>query len=270
MFDMIKIKEVCNGLWDLFSLYNGNPSHCTNYGIQYGMGIFFSFFLFYILKMRAISTMKKEHIVALIGALFIFFRYIVMFVFEYGYQIKLYDNPYVYYLFPPIEHFFYGLGLGCISYYTLNFCDYYPGMLKKILYFIPFFITAFFIYATIAWTRLFHTGLETHIIFSYNDSMIDYQSHIILFVITVYSFIVMCYKKELNYLTIFWLLLSIDQIINILISFDTFGINWLITISHAIEIWTLPILTLHFIKRYVNKLKFCGICRRFEYLGGNS
>lgn len=260
--------KLLNGLWEIFSIFNGNPdttiSHVSNYGIRFSIGMFFSFYLFYIIKMRALITMKKLHIVAMVGALLIFIRYLVMFGFEWGYQIGLYSDPIVHFLFPPIEHFFYMMGLGCMAYYSLNHYRYYPGMIKKILPYIPPFITIFFVYATIVWKNFFLSDLSINIIRAYKDCPVDYQSHALIAIMSLYMVIVAIFKysKYNHFLSAFWTVNFIEHAVRTIMFYYSFEPTWMATLFHATQLWLLPLLTLHFVQAYVIRLGYCQQCKR--------
>jgi hypothetical protein len=260
MNDYTMLNTLAVNVWNIFSVFNGNPD-TNNFGIRLGIGIFFSIFLLIIIKMRTISTMDKKHIVAMIGALFIFFRYAVMLIFEWGYQIGIYDDPFIKFLFPPIEHYFYMIGLGCLAYYSLNHYQYYPGILRKIVWTIPVFITGFFVYATISWKILFMNSLP--IVKNYIDCNVDWQSHVIVAVMALYVFFVSMVKPSRtnnHWLSYFWLLTLFEHGVKSILFYQHMEPSWIATIFHSFEIWSLPLMTLHFIKVYVVKLKYCEIC----------
>ena len=256
--------SLVNSLWNLFSVINGNPE-LGNYGVRFTLGLLFSFLLFMIVKMRTTNTMEKKHIVALIGALLFSIRYITFFIFEWGYQIKLYNDPIVHFLFPPIEHFFNMIGFGCIAYYSLHSYNYYPGLIKRILWYIPTSIFAFFVYATIVWKEHFLTILNTqNIILKYNQCDVDWQSHALLAIVSAYLVFVAIikYSKNCHYLSAFWTITFIEHTTRAICFYYGYEPSWLATIFHGMAIWAIPLLILHFVKAYVVKLRYCEYCQR--------
>lgn len=261
------ITVILHGFWEIFSIFNGNPdlTYTQNtYGIRFCMGLFFSFLLFQIIKMRTLKTMLKQHIVALIASLIFFIRYFVMLIFEWGYQIGIYNDPIIHFLFPPIEHYFYMIGFVCFAYYSLKHYDYFPGILKNILYFIPLFLTSFFIYATIQWKIFFYEGIYElpAKIYKYKDCVVDWQSHLIFSIICLYVLIIALghIKNKNNYLLAFWFLSFVEHFSRTISFYNNFEPGWLATIFHAFQLWTIPILILHFIKMYIIKLSKCETC----------
>lgn len=266
------ITTLLTEFWSIFSIFNGNPAFgefSNNYGIRFTIGMFFCTFLFIVIKMRALSTMKHSHIVAMIGSVLIFIRYFVMLILEWGYQIGLYDDPIVHFLYPPLEHFFYMLGLSCFAYYSLHHFNYYPGLLKQYTKYIPIFLTSFFIYTSVMWKNFFI--FNNSFIQKYKECMIDWQSHLIITIIASYVLFVSIfkYKKYNSYITTFWLITLCEHFARTVCFYNNYEPSWLATIFHALQIWVLPILTLHFVKAYVVKLNYCELCRRHVHVISN-
>lgn len=228
------------------------------YGVKFLLCMFFSLFLFIIIQMRAVATMKSHHIIALCGSLFLFFKYLISYVFEYGYYIKLYTDPRIHLSYQPIEHFFYILGILCLSYYTFVFfkLDFYKN--KYLTYGVPLVNILIFLYMTISQSSLICKLPQ------YTYFFINWQSHFIMLLISCFTLVVIS-KFKIHYLSIFWCMLSVEHILNFYYSIYSDDISiWL----YSIEIWSLLILCLHFIKMYSRKLKFCETCRRFEFTQG--
>lgn len=266
---MNELMRIFQALWDIFSVFNGNPdlvSYNNNFGIRFGIGMFFSFMLFMIIKFRALVTMKRHHVVAMIGAVLIFIRYAVMFGFEWGFQIGLYHDPVVHFLFPPIEHFFYMLGFGCLAYYSLHHYKYYPGLLKRILIGIPIFIGMFFIYTTMEWKEFFLTRLPH--VSTYKECFVDWQSHLLFSIMSFYILVVAIFKfaKDNHYISMFWTVTFIEHLSRTICFYNGYEPAWLATIFHAMQLWALPLIMLHFVKAYVVKLGYCELCKRYVKL----
>lgn len=254
------ITNVTKSIWDVFSIVNGNP--IINYdGIRFFIGIFFTAFLLIIIKMRALNTMEKKHIVAMVGALLLLIRYLIMLSLQWGYQINMYTDPIIFFLYPPLEHFFLMLGLGCLAYYSLNHYEYYPGILKKILWAIPVGITIFFIHATIAWKTQF---LSSNVILSYNQCVADWQTHFMLTLMAAYvvSIAGIKFSNQKHFLSAFWTVVLINHVVLTITTFIGYENTTLTTILNSLDLWCIPILILHFIKAYVVRLGFCDMCTR--------
>lgn len=244
------------GLNDIFNLTNGNYS-----GIRFFLGLVFTILLFSIIKMRAIATMERKHLVALIGSLLLLLRYIVLIIFDWGFQIHLYEDRIIPFLLPPLDHFFYMMGLGCLGYYTLNQYNYYPGLLKKILWAIPTSITAFFIYSTVTWKLQY---LSNPVITKYCCTPVDWQSHSIILIMSIYLCIVFIFNfNKVNILLhSFWSAILVLEFFRTLSNLQGIEPVQLNVIFNALELWSLPILILHFVKAYVIRLSDCIICDR--------
>lgn len=240
-------------------IINFTSSECN--GMKYILNIVFVGMLFLIIKMRTITLMDRKHIVALVGSLLLLIRGMVLLLFEWGYKIKVYNDYVVAFLLPPLDHFFYMLGLGCLAYYTLNQYNYYPGILKKILWAIPTFMFMFFIYATIFWKKSFTLYGGSY---NYINYTILWQSHSIIFIMCLYLFVVYIfnYKKYNIYLHIFWTIILIIELFKTSINFHEIKLPNLNIFINNMQIWSLPLLILHFVKAYVIRLGDCIICDR--------
>lgn len=254
------IANLYNGLLDILNTINGGSHLSSNSaGIKYLLGMFFTIYLFSIIKMRALVTMERKHIVALIGALLLFLRYLILFIFDWGYQIHLHEDEMIQFLLPPLTHFFYMMGLGCLAYYSLCHYEYYPGLLKKILWAIPTFMTAFFIYASIQWKSFFFlTNGE------YYTCSVDWQSHLLLCVMSLYLTIVAMYKynKDNHYLSAFWTVMFVKELVSFYYYFNHCEPIDTSIVFNAVQMWAIPLFTLHFVKAYVVRMSDCVICAR--------
>lgn len=242
--------NLCSGIWNIFSCVNGNPDN-HNFGVRLFLGLFFSVFLTIILQLRTKLIYDKKHFIALTGVIFLCFRFITMLIFEWGWQVGLYDDYILHFLSPPLEYFFNTIFFFCVAYYSLHVYDYYPGILKRILFTIPAILITFFVYSTITWKNFFYSSLPS--LTNYSDCMVDWQNHLIISIISLYIILVAIfkYKKYNCFLSAFWTLTFISHFERTILSFMGIEISELTTIFFAIEIWTIPLLTLHFINAYV-------------------
>jgi hypothetical protein len=247
-----KLTALAQGLWNIFSCINGNPS-LHNIGMKLTIMLFFSMFLMVILQIRTKITFDKKHIVAFIGAVILFVKVMTLFVFEWTWQIGLYDDWLLHFLYPPLEHFWNMLFLGCMAYYTLHIYDYYPGLLKKILWYIPITIITFFIYSTVQWKDYFLSHLPA--VSQYELCMSDWQNHLIIAVIALYIFVIAIvkYRKYNCYLSAFWTVIFIEHASRFYLSYNLYQTDITETLLNSLETWALPLLILHFINAYVNR-----------------
>lgn len=241
-----------SSLWNIFAQVNGDP-FLNNYGIRFSLMLFFAIYLLIIIQLRTRLIFDNKHLVAYIGILFLIFRILSMIGFEWGWQIGMYDDWILHCISPPLEHFWNMLFYGCIAYYTLNIYNYYPGILKKIIYAIPISFVSFFIYSTIQWKNMFIANLPY--IMKYSQSPSDWQNHIIIGSISLYVCIVILtkYKKYYIPLTIFWVLTTIEHLVRSVCLICECNSHEMTTIYHAISIWVLPLLILHFITAYIKR-----------------
>jgi hypothetical protein len=247
------VEKLIYGFWQIFSTVNGNPE-IGNFGIRFCLGIFFSIFLMFVLQMRVKILLDKKHLIAFIGVTLLLIRYLVMLIFEWGWQINLYDDWTLHFLYPPLEHFFYMMFFGCMGYYSLNAYGYYPGLLRRILLWIPIIIVSFFIYATIQWKSFFLNALP--LVSDYKDCVVDYQSHLL---VTISAFYIVCvaikeYRRYFCFLSAFWTIVLLEHGARTVAFFFNFEPAWLATIFHAMSIWSLPILIMHFVYAYVLRI----------------
>lgn len=247
------MEKLIFGLWQIFSQVNGNPE-IGNYGIRFAIGIFFSIFLMAILQLRAKLSYDRKHLVAFIGANLLLFRYTLMMGFEWGWQINLYTDWIVHFLFPPLEHFFYMMALGCFGYYSLNAYGYYPGVLKRILVYIPIGISLFFVYATVSWKMFFLKKLPE--VTPYMMINADWQSHLIIALAAGYCVVIAIkqYKKYFCFLSAFWTLTFIEHFCRSVAFYNQWEPAEVATIFHAMALWSIPLLILHFTNAYVLRI----------------
>lgn len=243
----------------------------TNIGLRFTTGMIMSTILFVILKMKATETLKKEHIIAMIGAMFLFSRYLTSMILEWGYYIELYDDPIMFFMSPPLEHFFYTMFLGCFAYYTLNHLNFYPGLLKKILYGIPITISAFFIYNVYQWKYTINNSLEY--VGKHSYSILNWDSHIIIITFIIYIISVYFYKKNKvqsnDYLILFWILMLVSNLCILYSRIDVMNYKSYLLSAYTFDFLAIPILSLHFIKTYINRARYCDVCEKSTFITMN-
>lgn len=248
---------VSHNLWNIFSLLNGNPDIFSS-GIRFTLSIFFSILLLIILQIRTKMIFDRPHLIAFVGVLFLLIRNIITMGFQWGWEIGLYNDAILHFLSPPIEYFFNMLFMCCIAYYSLNAFNYYPGMLKRIIWGIPSFIAMYFVYMAVTWKNYFYDNLPS--ISTFNQCSVDFQAHSILALISGYVLVVAIvkYKKYHIFLTTFWFINFVSQLSSAIVSFNNYSSSELITIFQAVEIWSIPLLVIHFVNAY--------IVRKHEYI----
>jgi hypothetical protein len=247
------ISKLAHGVWDLFSVMNGNPD-LGNYGLRFGISIFFALNLLVVLQLRTKLTLDVKHLVAFVGGVFLLVRYVCMMGFEWGWQIGLYDDWVIHFLFPPLEHFFYGLFFICMGYYSLNAYNYYPGILRRIIPYIPAGIICYFVWATMAWKEFFLSRLPA--VSAYREGSSDWLSHALIATLCFYCVMVAIkqYKRYYCFLSAFWTLAFLEHFIRAIAFYNNYEPSELATIFHAMATWSLPLLTLHFTNAYVLRL----------------
>jgi len=281
------VGKLIHNIWLIFSMVNGNPE-ITNYGIRLFLGLFFSLFLLMIIQLRTREFFDKKHFVVLIGVVFLVFRWTLMIGFEWGWQINLYNDWILHFLSPPLEHFFHMMFFGCLAYFSLNVYNYYPGILKRILWLIPIIIFGFFIYFTIEWKIYFIDHLPA--LSKYKECVSDWQNHGINAVIAGYVFFVSIWKgsKNQGFLSTFWGITFLEHITRTIVFYNNYEPAELATIFHAMATWAIPFLILYFVNAYVASLFtvrdrrnpsfqyryahdiVCSDCGRIEKLNGNN
>jgi hypothetical protein len=254
------VQLVLNELWRLFSITNGNPD-CNYSGIRFGLGMFFSFLLVYVVKMRTLNSWEIRHFIALIGGCFLLIRHFVMMVFLWGYEIQLYDNQILRFLFPPVEHLFETIAFACFGFYSIvTTRPDHATLSKRSMAVIPI-ILLFYIYVFVAWQDYFFTFFPAKVMLYY-DSVVDWQSHFVitsLAAVAVYN-VIKNVKLAYPLLTIFWAFTVLEHSVQTVVSFYRFEPSWLVTIFNAMHLWTIPVLMLHFVYGYSRRLKGCETC----------
>ena len=264
MIEHFQLNTLFYGITSLF--FGTSPSESIIlYGTRLMIGLMLSLIILGIVQMRAYATMDKKHIIAMSGAIILSFRYIIKLIFEWGWHIKAYNDFMLYSLFPPLEHYFYLIFMGCFAYYSLSIFNYYPGLLKKILWIIPIFFTGFLIYSSVECKNEFLQLKEN---FNFNDTSVNYQSHLIGTIISLYVFLVGWIKskgKE-KLLVLFWGMMLAEELIRTITSIYGLGL-YFESILDYFRLSILPILILHFSKHFMNTYKYCNICSRYVTIG---
>ena len=246
-------------IWRIFSIVTGDPTS-GNSGVRFLLTICFTLFLLVILQLRMKILFDRVHLVALVGGLFLLVRAILLLCFEWGWQVGLYTDRLLYLLSPPLEHFFNMMFFGCMAYYSLNVYQYYPGLLKKIIWIIPISIFSFFVYTTITWKAYFlkaMPGLST-----FTDCPAYWQTYAIIALASLYIFMVAIYKykKHNCFLSAFWTMIFFSYSARALSLFSGSDPAVLVTIFQGTELVSILVLSLHFVNYYAQR-KTCGLDR---------
>lgn len=246
------IGKLFTGLWNIFLNLNGTIGS-TNIGSNLAIMLFFSLFLILMLHLRAKLNFDKKHIVAYVGSMFLLVRVITLFIFNWGWEVGLYTDSQLYVLSPPLEHFFNTIFLGCFAYYTLITLNYYPGILKKILWYIPAVFLSLFIYSCVVWKVYFMEQLPN--ISNYELCMADWQNHILISIMSYYIFVVAIvkYKKYHCYISAFWTCVFITHFTKFISAYFGVDSSELTATLNAVNTWSLFLLIFHFINAYVTR-----------------
>jgi uncharacterized membrane protein YidH (DUF202 family) len=250
--------------WDILSLVNGNPElHFS--AIRFLMGIFFIAVLYTIIRMQAVSTYHVKHIVALAGSVFLMFRFCSMLFLVSGWELQIYNDPIIHFLYPPVEHVFASLSLACFMWYSVESSPWWIWIRRKAKYIFTFLIL-FYVYTIIYWKQFFITQLPNYAN-AFKECPVDYQFHIIASVICSVG-LVAAVRGLAKYLSVFWFFqlgLHVSSAVAYFIVSTTAATtepSWLSTVFNIIEVWTIPLLILHFVSRYVRKMTRCNACQR--------
>ena len=264
MIEQFQLNTLFYGITSLF-LGSSTSEGIILYGTRLMIGLMLSLIILGIVQMRAYATMDKKHIVAMSGAIILSFRYIVKLIFEWGWQIKAYNDFVLYSLFPPLEHYFYLIFMGCFAYYSLTVFEYYPGMLKKILWMIPVFFTGFLVYSSVECKSEFLLAKES---FNFDNTSINYQTHIIGSIMALYVFLVgwIKSKKQEKLLVLFWGMMLVEELVRSFSSLYNYTIVYEPILDY-IRLTCLPILILHFSKHFMKTYKYCNICSKYVNIG---
>ena len=255
------IEAIANRVWDVFSLVNGNPDYGFS-TIRFSISLFFLFLLYFVIRMRVISSYQTKHIVAMAGIIFMIFREATMLVLMTGWEIKIFYDPIIHTLWPPIEHGFEGLSFLCLMWYSVETAKLYKVAyyINKFKYAILSLYGIFCIYAVVVWKNFFISKYP-NLLYSYKECMIDWQSHGIISIMCSVGFYA-AFQKQAKYLMFFWGITLFEHFTRTMVYYAHFETSEIATIFHAIHTWSLPFLILHFVDTYVTKITNCGVCRR--------
>jgi hypothetical protein len=260
--------KILTTLWTIFSQMNGNPDYHAS-GMRFCMAIFFLVLLYATIRMRAMSLYKPHQIVALCGCVLMLVREFSMLVFMCGWELQLYTNLMIHFLWPPIEHTFSLAAFLCFAWYTIEASQWNTirRFARHMLWPICTFVLAFSIYALITWKHFF-TAHYPLVQFSYKDSAVDWQMHAVVTLIAVAGIMAAYMRRRgASYLLYFWIVTLIEHATRTITFAHFQEPSWLATVFHAMHIWAIPLLLLHFINAYVLKMSQCAECKRDVYLG---
>lgn len=255
-------------LWDMFSIINGNPDlHMS--APRFLMALFFLVLLYLTIRMRAMTQFKPHQIVALASCVLMMVREITMLVFLSGWEFGLYKDLRVHFLFPPIEHFFLLLGLGCFSWYTIEASGWAAvrRFANRTYVYFSTGLLLFSAYALVIWKKQFVENFP-NVLYAYKDSPADWQTHLIMSLIAVVGICAAYMRRRgTSYLLWFWLVTLVEHVSRT-VTFALYDEQaWQATMFHALHTWAIPLLLLHFINAYVLKMSQCKICQREVFLG---
>lgn len=261
-------ERLAYALWDIISVMNGNPDlHMS--APRFLMALFFLTLLYLTIRMRAMAQFKPHQIVALAGCVLMMMRELVMLVFLSGWELGVYSDPIVHFLFPPIEHFFLAAALGCFSWYTLEASQWavIRNFAARTYVYFGTGLVLFSVYALVMWKALFTIDYPA-IVHMYRDSPVDWQTHLIMVVIALVSICAAYMRRQgTSYLLSFWIVTFIEHSARAVVFAFFDEQPWQATIFHTMHTWAIPLLLLHFINAYVLKMSQCKMCQREVFLG---
>lgn len=266
--DINNIEKIADAVWLIFSQINGNPDLNMS-ATRFLLALFFLTLLYITIRMRAMTQYKPHQVVALVGCVLMIIRELTMLIFLSGWEIGVYTDPVGHFLFPPIEHFFALLSFGCFSWYTIEASQWSPIRKFARRTCIPFGISlvGFSAYALIYWKAFFTTHYPD-VIHVYKDTPVDWQTHLIIAIIAIVGMLAAYMRRRgSTYLLWFWFITFAEHALRS-ITFAFYNEQaWQATIFHAMHNWAIPLLLLHFINAYVQKLYQCTVCRQDVALG---
>ena len=237
------IDNIILGVSNLFVDINGsNPYYI---GVSYVIAIVLYSLLLLVMGKRTTITMSTHNIIAFVGCTLFLLRYILLFIFDWGTSINAFNDQLIFMILPPLEHFFYAIGIICFSYYSLIIFNYYPGLLKKVILLIPIFLTSFFIYSTIVWKHQYITDSTT---LNYVNIGLEWKLHFILTIIALYTTITSFVKLNIKniFLYLFWYLVLSAEILSAIFSYYHSNLLMMATLFKSVQIWGALLLILHF------------------------
>lgn len=258
-------EKIADNAWDIFSLVNGNPDYNFS-AIRFCLAIFFLVMLYTIIKMRVVAAYQVKHIVALSGVVFMIFRESTMLFMQTGWEIGLYRDLAVHFLWPPVEHTFEGLSFLCLAWYSIETaCMFeFSYYMKKFKFIILGLFMAFSTYTMIIW-KTFFIQHYPKVLFMYRECMVDWQSHILMSFIASIGFYA-SFQRQSRYLIMFWSVTLFEHFSRTLTYYFEIHNTGLDTLYNALHIWAIPLLILHFVDAYVLKISNCNTCKRDIFL----
>lgn len=257
------IDNILSATWTIFSQMNGNPELHQS-ATRFCMALFFLWMLYATIRMRVMSQYKPHQVVALSGCVIMALREFTLLITLSGWELGVFTHPLVHFLWPPIEHALELVAYSCFAWYTIEASQWsiIRRFARKIgLWFITFNII-FYSYTLYAW-KIFFISTLPNIVYKYKNFAGDWQTHLILAFIAFVGLVAAFMKhKGSSYLFAFWIVIFLEHLIRTIV----FGFYdeqaWQATIFHAMHIWSIPLLLLHFINAYVQKMGQCIECRR--------
>lgn len=262
------LNKLASAIWLIFSQVNGNPDLGMS-ATRFLLATFFLTLLYMTIRMRAMAQYKPHQIVALVGCVLMMVRELSMLVFLSGWEIGLYTDPIIHFLFPPIEHFFQILAFGCFSWYTIEASQWSPirRFAHKTYILFGVSLAVFSGYALVSW-KAFFTAHYPHIIHAYKDTAVDWQTHLIMVLIAAIGvFAAYMRRRGSTYLLWFWTITFLEHSARTIVFMAYTEQAWQATIFHAMHNWAIPLLLLHFINAYVQKMHQCVVCKQDVSLG---
>jgi hypothetical protein len=260
--------SVADAAWVIFSQINGNPElHMS--ATRFCLALFFLCLLYTTIRMRAMVQYKQHQIIALVGCVLMMVREASMLIFISGWELGVYTDPIIHFLWPPIEHFFMLLALACFSWYTIEASQW--SFIRRIAHqtykwFIGFMLL-FSVYTLVYWKQFF-TQHFPNVLYAYKDSPVDWQTHLLMATISLVGMLAAYMRRRgSSYLLWYWTITFLEHSFRTIIFSSYHEQAWQATIFHAMHIWAIPLLLLHFINAYVLKMSQCTICRQEVFLG---
>lgn len=266
--DNCTFANILHAAWTIFSQMNGNPDLGMS-APRFLMAIFFLVLLYLTIRMRAMAQYKNHQIVALVGCVVMMVREFSMLVFISGWELGVYTDSIIHFLWPPVEHFFMLVALSCFVWYTVEASQWAPirRLIRKVYSTFAIFIVLFSAYTLVAWKSFFIKHFP-NILYSYKDSPVDWQTHLVIAMVASVG-IAAAYmrRKGRSYLLAYWCITFLEHGARTILFAFYVEQTWQATIFHAMHTWAIPLLLLHFINAYVLKMSKCTTCQQEVFLG---
>lgn len=257
------VDNILGGAWVVISQMNGNPE-LNQSGARFLIAIFFLYLLYATIRMRAMAQFRPHQIIALVGCVLMIVREMSMLVCMSGWELGLFKDPFIHFLWPPVEHFFETAAYLCFAWYTIEASGW--GWLRcqahRLMWWVIGFVLLFSVWALIEWKSFFMAALP-YVLHAYRESPVDWQSHVILTLIAFCGCAAAWMRKRgSSYLLMFWSIVFVEHAVRTVVFAFFIEQAWQATIFHALHTWSIPLLLLHFINAYVIKMSSCVVCRR--------